>query len=400
MAYTIGFAHFIKCSRGIVLAGGGATDIQMLNISGCIPEASREDVGATAASGVSTILDSAIRASDVGRAVTGTGVPAECYVGTVTPGVSFTIVTQPGGITAAVTIAEVKGVTLGQVFTGIECISGPNESNTHIGLYRIERGTYGAVYVKGNSQLNIDSFEEAETEAANKNLITVEGGNNPGGMLHIGQMTMFSYNETPSSTNSPIYIGQSASRSGALMVGQAMWNGPGKQITKLTYYFFVQNNAYADVTVKALRDRSGNTYNPINTRLQRGKCLLNNETTNETTGAVLRQAGMPLTAIFSFGPQVPKGWAEILITIVGDRGDGTFSRFRRTLVVSRTSGEATTEFTTPTGWTDKAEGTDKIGTLSVTSNKTINIEMKGTTGKTIQWQATVDMIAWTAAAAP
>jgi len=400
MAYTVGFAHFIKCKRGWVLAGGGTTDVQLLNLSGCIPAESREDSGATASNGGSVVTDSAVVASDVGRLVTGTNVPAACYVGTVTPGVSFTTVNGPGSVTAATMTGAVTGVTLGQVFSGVEARSEVNASNSRVGLMRIEQGTYGCIYVGGTSQLNIDSFEEALTEAANKNLFYIDGGSSPGGFLRIGQLNMFSYNETPSITNSPFYMGAAASRSGQLVIDEAMWNGPGSVIAKLQHYFFANANAYADITVRVLRDRSGNTQNPINTRLQRGKCFLYGSTTDATTAVTLQQGGLPVTDVFAYGPQVPKGYAIILITIFGDRGDGTFSRFQRQLNVFRTSGEATTSFTTPTGWTDTAEGTDQISTAAVSANKTLELKMKGTAAKTIAWQATVEMLAWTAATAP
>lgn len=52
------------------------------------PYAGRTDT-ATVTSGSATVADTAITALDQGRAVTGTGVPANTYVGTVTAGVSF-----------------------------------------------------------------------------------------------------------------------------------------------------------------------------------------------------------------------------------------------------------------------------------------------------------------------
>ncbi len=73
----------------------------------------RTDSGATAGSGVSIITDAAILATDVNRPVSGTGIPANSFVGVVTAGVSFTLI---NGLRApAVTTGVVTGVTLAAV---------------------------------------------------------------------------------------------------------------------------------------------------------------------------------------------------------------------------------------------------------------------------------------------
>jgi Phosphoesterase family len=101
---------------GTCLLGGGSH----------VPGA-RTDAGATAASGTSVISDNAAVATDAGRTVTGTGIPAGAFVGAVTDTPvtatqpnqnggtadtgSFTLVDSNGN--ALTTTAAVSGVTLG-----------------------------------------------------------------------------------------------------------------------------------------------------------------------------------------------------------------------------------------------------------------------------------------------
>ena len=99
---------------GTCLLGGGSH----------VPGA-RTDSGATAASGVSTIRDDSIVATDAGRSVTGTGIPAGAFVSQVTDASNspdipaggpadtglFTIVDSTGAVLT--TTAAVSGVTLG-----------------------------------------------------------------------------------------------------------------------------------------------------------------------------------------------------------------------------------------------------------------------------------------------
>lgn len=56
----------------------------------------RTDAACATTSGSATVTDAACVASDVGNPVSGTGIPASTYVGTVTPGVSFTLVDASG----------------------------------------------------------------------------------------------------------------------------------------------------------------------------------------------------------------------------------------------------------------------------------------------------------------
>jgi hypothetical protein len=398
MAYTVGFAHFITVGRGWISPGSGDVDIQQLNLSGCTPNSNRTDSGASAASGASIITDISCLASDFGRPISGTNIPTGTYVGQVTPGVSFAIVTAAGTSTAAVTTGTVSGVTFGQVFTGFESHGNVNSSNSHIGLMRVENGTYSTVYVGGNAMLNIDSYEETETPAANLNHFYVDGGSNVGGCLRISQLLLWSLNPSPSSTNSSFVIGGIAQKSGQLIIDVAVLGGAGNLTNDLIYYFFAGGNAVVDVQIRVLRDAAGNTYNPVNTKLQRGKVYLYGQTTNATAAVFLVHAGMPTSCSYGRTPRIPKGYSIILVTIIGDRGDGTFTTFQRLVTSYRTSGAATVSVTTPSNWTDSVQGTDQISTLTIdATTQLLDIQMEGTASKTINWQATLDMQAWTAA---
>jgi hypothetical protein len=75
----------------------------------------RTDAGANAASGSATIADNAIVATDKGRSVTGAGIPAGAFVGTVTDTpVAATAPSQSGGTadTGSFTLADANGKTL------------------------------------------------------------------------------------------------------------------------------------------------------------------------------------------------------------------------------------------------------------------------------------------------
>jgi hypothetical protein len=96
---------------------------------GSHPPVQRTDAGATAALGTSTITDNAIVATDRGRSVTGTGIPAGAFVGQVTDTpATATAASQSGGIADTgsftlvdasavpiVTTAAVSGIVLGQL---------------------------------------------------------------------------------------------------------------------------------------------------------------------------------------------------------------------------------------------------------------------------------------------
>jgi hypothetical protein len=87
---------------GTCLLGGGGS-----------PPAARSDAAATAPAGTSTIADNAILADDLGRAVTGAGIPAGAFVGPVTHvPVAATAPVQSGGFatTGSFTLVNNTGV--------------------------------------------------------------------------------------------------------------------------------------------------------------------------------------------------------------------------------------------------------------------------------------------------
>jgi Phosphoesterase family len=89
---------------GTCLLGGGGS-----------PPGARTDAGATAAAGVATVADNAILADDIGRAVTGAGVPAGAFVGPVThTPVTATAPAQSGGFatTGSFTLVDKTGVAV------------------------------------------------------------------------------------------------------------------------------------------------------------------------------------------------------------------------------------------------------------------------------------------------
>jgi hypothetical protein len=81
------------------------------------PPVARTDA-VTNVSGTATVTDAAVVTGDSGKAVAGVGVPIVSYVGTVTPGVSFTLVNAAGApvnTTAAVTSVVVGAVDLSTI---------------------------------------------------------------------------------------------------------------------------------------------------------------------------------------------------------------------------------------------------------------------------------------------
>src|SRR5205085_11620604 len=67
----------------------------LATVSGTNPIALRRTDRATTTSGSATVSDASVLAIDKGRFVTGPGIPANSYVGTVTPGTSFLLSSSP-----------------------------------------------------------------------------------------------------------------------------------------------------------------------------------------------------------------------------------------------------------------------------------------------------------------
>jgi hypothetical protein len=153
----------------------------LLGAAGTVPGA-RTDPGATAAAGSPTIIDPAIIATDEGRAVTGTGVPAGAYVGQVTdtptvpaqstdPGEVgfFTLVNAQGQ--ALDTTAAVSGVTLGArtpatdpLYDATDATTGGGDTGSVLISQYVKPGTVSNVYYNHYSWLRTmeDLFEVAK----------------------------------------------------------------------------------------------------------------------------------------------------------------------------------------------------------------------------------------------
>ena len=101
--------------------------------------------GATGSNANNTITDAAIKAQHVGIPVTGTNIPAGSYVGTVTPGVSFLLITAANGTSTPT--GAVSGITL--VGVGWNLYSGfgyPNAVLTGCIAYVNSAGLDNAMY--------------------------------------------------------------------------------------------------------------------------------------------------------------------------------------------------------------------------------------------------------------
>ncbi len=108
----------------------------------------KEHAGATGSTASATITDTEILAQHEGRPVSGTNIPAESFVGTVTAATSFVLVNSKG--TEAKPTGEVKGVTLAGVghlcrASGFNIVGGEVFVST---TYGVDNGCYGVVFGK------------------------------------------------------------------------------------------------------------------------------------------------------------------------------------------------------------------------------------------------------------
>jgi hypothetical protein len=103
--------------------GGNSTASPGLSMQGAvnpIVNSSRTDAGAGTTIDDATVTDAAIGAGDLGKPVRGTTIPEGAYVGTVTPGVSFELSSDPHVPTAAIN-AIATGVTALVVYSNYAC---------------------------------------------------------------------------------------------------------------------------------------------------------------------------------------------------------------------------------------------------------------------------------------
>jgi hypothetical protein len=103
---TTGATEPTGFTAGTTAAGATVTDgtVTWTEVSGLFgagtftgaePALSRTDAGCGTTSGSATVTDTAIAAADFGKAVTGAGIPANTFVGTVTASTSFLLSSSP-----------------------------------------------------------------------------------------------------------------------------------------------------------------------------------------------------------------------------------------------------------------------------------------------------------------
>jgi len=102
----------------------------------CADDIRSTDAGAIVQAGNATVTNATtVLATDAGQRVSGTGITDPTYIGTVTPGVSFTMVTLKGGIVAKNASGNGTGVNIwGKVGTSLRT-SDPSVSSTLTGTY-------------------------------------------------------------------------------------------------------------------------------------------------------------------------------------------------------------------------------------------------------------------------
>lgn len=127
---------------------------------GCIADTPTPSLhsGATGSNANNTITDSAILPQHKGVPVSGTNIPAHSFVGTVTSGVSFQLVSS-GGATVTPT-GPVSGVTLAGV--GIMCRGAGTRiigGNIYVStIYGVDNGCYGVVFGSSANTGFVDGF--------------------------------------------------------------------------------------------------------------------------------------------------------------------------------------------------------------------------------------------------
>jgi hypothetical protein len=120
-------------TNAVLTANPGSTQV---SLTGATISKSRVDSAASITSGSGTVTDPAITTSDVGRLVTGPGIPPVTYVGSVTAGTSFTLSSDPsvalGDVTAT---GSGTGVTISP-----DCIVAAAVTSNTAGVYQNSTG--------------------------------------------------------------------------------------------------------------------------------------------------------------------------------------------------------------------------------------------------------------------
>lgn len=396
IAHTFGFVQLFSCGRGISTSGGHLS-IQQLNASEAGLNGS---VSMTLGSLLST--GAPITSLPLTAALT-SPMPAGAIVTTnlSTNTQAWTLSAEaPYGSTSLPVNSQTPGFAYpsGSVLTSntyqLECLGGVSGIAHEVGIVRGEGNSGNLVLVGPSAACKVGIFhdEGASGTATGQKQAHVQGG----GLLHISTANVVSFN----STFPPFVMDAAANKTGKLIIDDLVATGAGG-IPNLSQLFSVPNaNAVTDLTVRGLRDFSGNTYNSINTKFDRGKVYLYSSTSSAAASASFTffGTGQP-TGVTSYSLRVPLGLSIINIGIAGDRAVGTsYSYCQRQIIVSRASsvGAVTVIAGPTTVGTDSFQGTDAVGVINFTSTTgVLNITMAGTASTSILWTATVDVSTFT-----
>jgi hypothetical protein len=121
-------------SNAVLTANSGGAQV---SLTGATVSKARVDSAATVTSGSGTVTDSAITTSDVGRLVSGPGIPALTYVGSVTAGTSFTLSSSPSvGLGDVTATGSGTGVTIEP-----DCVVAAAVTTNTAGVYQNSTGS-------------------------------------------------------------------------------------------------------------------------------------------------------------------------------------------------------------------------------------------------------------------
>jgi hypothetical protein len=391
ISHMIDWCHFSTCPQGIVDYGGNLS-IGQFNISAC----NGLLTGVTLTSTLSTsgaITTLSVSATNVylpiGSYVTlQDAVSQQQWTLTAAAPIgstSLTVASQTPSINFPATTTTVAGGTY-----QLEARGSSSAWNYEIGNLRSENSSAGIIFAGAAQNVNVEVFQDDGNGGANTNqqLIYIDGG----GTVRMGLYESYNYDLV----NEPIYVrGGSAGGHGKLIIDRARFSGP-SGVPDLRQLVFVSSSCVPDILIREITDPTGRTYNPLNTKISRGAVSLYGYTT--TSGTVTLgfiAANQNYYTTYGYSLRIPKGYLCMNAYIMGDRGDGTFSIFRRNIEVWRTSGVATIVSTTTVG-TDSVQGTDALTSITIdATTQLLDVVVAGTTGKTVSWTATCIPLGWT-----
>lgn len=265
----------------------------------------------------------------------------------------------------------------------------------YIGLIRTENNSANAILVNGAQVCKVGVFhdEGAAGSSYGKQLVSV-GANGAGpGVLDIDDAYLSSF----SATTPPVAMTSGAGRTGIVKIGHLQATGPSGDIV-LKNLFSIDANSIIDLTVDKLTDFNQKHYNPINTKLMRGRCMTYGTTVNASGLVNMAFLNDNATAnVFGYSARIPLGYSILNLNVICARSDGAFSIFRRQYQLSKaTAGGAITVISTTTVGADVVTGTDQLNAVTFTNpGNIVKVIVGGTSGITGAWQATISLDAWT-----